>query len=141
MSKFPSIRYVHDTFDLNEKTFFLYAEKNYENRQCHDIEEFYNDLQTPMHLKKLFTRYQTNGVLKDRLIINHIICFFNLFEPFAACKILFFKIEEKHHVYLKTFLQHLNKCPEYILINGAIKDLSTIEIDDNLMKQIKASQQ
>lgn len=131
------IKYINDTFDLNENNFILYAARHYDNPHCSDIEEFYNDLQIPTHLKKLFTRYQSNNdELRDRLILNHFISFFNVFLPFAAVKILFYKLEEKHFVYLKTFLFYLNRCPDIILVNGKYINTDEIEIDTVLLNQL-----
>ena len=112
------VNYIHDKIDLTDKTILLYAARHYDNPHCHDIDEFYNDLQIPLHLKKLFTRYHVNGVLKDRLILNHIIGFFNVFNSGAAAKILFFKMDEKYYPYLKAVLVALNRCPEGMTING-----------------------
>lgn len=104
---------------LNDKNFLIYAMKNYNNPHCQDIEEFNEDLASIIHLKKLFTRYSVGGVLKDRLITNHLISLFNVFSPIAAIHILFFKIDSIHHVCLKTFLVYLNRCPE--MLYGDIK--------------------
>lgn len=132
-----TLQYIGDTQDLNERTYWLFAAKYYDNPHCHDMEEFYNDLQTPMHLKKLFTRYKTNKILKERLMLNHVISFFNVFEPYAACKILFFKMDEKYYSYLKTVLVFLNRCPENMLIDGKLLDLNNIALDDGLMFELK----
>jgi hypothetical protein len=111
---------------LNDGNFILFAAKNYENQNCENIDEFYNDLLIPVRLKKLLTRYHVSGVLKERLIINHIISLFNVFPVHAAVKILFFKIDKKYYPYLKTFLIYLERCPD--AING-IGD-TTIYMDD-----------
>lgn len=123
--------------DLTEQSFLLFAAKHYDNPHCHTIDEFHYDLQIPMHLKKLFTRYATNKVLKERLIINHIISFFNVFEPHAAAKILFFRMEEKYHSYLKTVLTFLNRCPDKVVINGETLEIFNIEIDTMLMHELE----
>lgn len=123
--------------ELNEKTFLLFAMKHYDNPQCAGIEEFNEDLSIPIHLKKLLTRYHVNGVLKERLIINHIISFFNVFEPMAAAKILFFKLDPHHHSYLKTFLVYLNRCPEHISINGQLLNINALPMDPVLYNRLK----
>ena len=123
--------------DLNDKNFLLYAMRHYDNPQCNGIEEFNEDLSIPIHLKKLLTRYHVNGVLKERLIINHIISFFNVFDPLAAAKILFFKLDQHHYIYLKTFLVYLNRCPEHIMIGGQLINLNTIPTDMILYTRLK----
>ena len=64
--------------DLNEKNFLLYAMKEYNNPQCIDIEEFNDDLRKIKYIKRLFNQYASEGVLKERLLLNHIIIFYNV---------------------------------------------------------------
>lgn len=131
------LRYLNDPIDLTEKNFTLFAAKHYENSQCSNIEEFDSDLAIPIHIKKLFTRYHTKDELKERLILNHTICFFNVFEPIAACKILFFKIDKEYHSYLKTVLLHLNRAPDYLLINSKILNVKMIKTDHVLLEKLR----
>lgn len=126
------LNYIHDS-DLTEETFFLYAAKHYDNPACYSLDEFYQDLTIPLHVKKLFTRYHINGVLKDRLILNHIISFYNVFSNQAATKILFYKIEPKYHSYLKTFLVYLNRCPDYVKFNGKILNIKRDIVSDETL--------
>jgi len=130
------MRYLKDD-DLNEKNFLMYAMKSYDNPQCGGLDEFNEDLATTIHLKKLLTRYHLGGVLKERLIVNHIISFFNVFKPLAAVKILFYKLDPEHRIYLKTFLMFLNRCPSYIMMNGHILNIDEIPIDLVLYNKIK----
>lgn len=138
ISPVKKVKYINDSFNLTESNFLLYAAKNYDNPQCTELDEFLSDLQVPLHLKKLFTRYSTHGILKDRLILNHVISFFNVFSPFAACKILFFKLDSKHYKYLKTVLIYLNRCPDYVYINGQLLNIEEMEIDEVLLKRLDA---
>ena len=93
--------------DLNEKNFLLYAMKEYNNPQCTEVEEFNDDLKKIKYIKRLLNQYVSEGVLKERLLLNHIIIFYNVFPPAAATRILFFKIEEKFWPILKPFLFYL----------------------------------
>jgi hypothetical protein len=85
--------------------------KHYENSQCIGIEEFYDDLNRIKYLKRLFKKYLVSGSLKERLILNHIIIFYNVFSMESATRLLFFKIEEEFHSILKTFLVYLKYLP------------------------------
>ena len=123
--------------NLNDKNFLLYAMRHYDNSQCNGIEEFNEDLAIPIHLKKLFTRYHVNGVLKDRLITNHIISFFNVMEPIAAANILFFKIEDYHHSYLKAFLMFLNRCPSSMILDDNLIHINNIPTDIALLNRLR----
>jgi len=113
--------------DLNEKNFLLYAMQHYENPQCVEVEEFNDDLKKIKYIKRLFNQYAIEGVLKERLLLNHIIVFYNVFSVEAATRILFYKLEEQFWSMLKTFLFYLNFLPSTIeSVNG--KTILTIEI-------------
>jgi hypothetical protein len=112
---------------LDHDTFLLYCAKYYNNAHCQSTEEFYEDLKHIKYIKKLLTRYDLNGDLKERLILNHIIILNNMFGPIATSKILFFKLP-KYHSYLKPFLILLNILPDMIYNLG--KDGLIINTDD-----------
>jgi hypothetical protein len=114
--------------DLNEKNFLLYAMKEYNNPQCTEIEEFNDDLKKIKYIKRLLNQYVSEGVLKERLLLNHIIIFYNVFPPAAATRILFFKIEERFWPILKPFLFYLKLIPEDKIESIMGKEIKTNEI-------------
>ena len=114
--------------DLNEKNFLLYAMKEYNNPQCTEVEEFNDDLKKIKYIKRLLNQYVSEGVLKERLLLNHIIIFYNVFPPAAATRILFFKIEEKFWPMLKPFLFYLKLMPEDRIESIMGKEIKTNEI-------------
>ena len=114
--------------DLNEKNFLLYAMKEYNNPQCTDVEEFNDDLKKIKYIKRLLNQYVSEGVLKERLLLNHIIIFYNVFPPAAATRILFFKIEEKFWPILKPFLFYLKLMPEDKIESIMGREIKTNEI-------------
>ena len=114
--------------DLNEKNFLLYAMKEYSNPQCTEVEEFNDDLKKIKYIKRLLNQYVSEGVLKERLLLNHIIVFYNVFPPAAATRILFFKIEEKFWPMLKPFLFYLKLMPEDRIESIMGKEIRTNEI-------------
>ena len=114
--------------DLNEKNFLLYAMKEYNNPQCTEIEEFNDDLKKIKYIKRLLNQYVSEGVLKERLLLNHIIIFYNVFPPAAATRILFFKIEERFWPILKPFLFYLKLIPEDRIESIMGKEIRTNEI-------------
>ncbi len=97
--------------ELNNDNFVLFASRHYNNNQCTDIEEFYEDLQRFKYLKRLLSRYD-QGDLQERLILNHLIIIYNVFGIQAANKMVFYKIDQKQWPQLKTFLVFLNYLPE-----------------------------
>ena len=114
--------------DLNEKNFLLYAMKEYNNPQCTQVEEFNDDLKKIKYIKRLLNQYVSEGVLKERLLLNHIIIFYNVFPPAAATRILFFKIEEKFWPILKPFLFYLKLMPEDKIESIMGREIRTNEI-------------
>ena len=96
---------------LTETDFLMYAMKHYNNPECGGIDEFHEDLNRIKYLKRLFGKYQNQGILKERLILNHIIIMYNVFPIIPATRLLFHKIEEKYHIPLKTFLVFLGNLP------------------------------
>ena len=86
--------------------------KEYDNPQCVEVEEFNDDLRRIKYIKRLFNQYHTENILKERLILNHIIVFYNVFSVQAATRILFYKIDEEFWPMLKTFLLYLSYMPK-----------------------------
>ena len=125
--------------DLNEKNFLLFAMQHYNNPQCVEVEEFNDDLRRIKYIKRLFNQYDMDGVLKERLILNHIIVFFNVFQTRAATRILFFKIEEKFWPMLKTFLFYLRFMPEDKVesINGKDILVTDIQMDRGIINKLR----
>jgi hypothetical protein len=106
---------------LNDETFLVYAIKNYNNPECTGMSDFEDDVKRFKYLKRLFNRYETSEVLSDRLIINHLIVLYNVFDV-AATTMLFYKTEERHWPILKTFLVFLNRMPMEQIVTGGVKD-------------------
>lgn len=112
---------------LDDSTFLLYCARYYNNPQCYGTEEFYEDLKRIKYIKKLLTRYEITGELKERLVLNHIMILNNVFGPTATVKILLFKMP-KYQSYLKPFFVLLNILPEIVYNIG--KDGVNIITDD-----------
>lgn len=97
---------------ITNENYVMYAMKHYNNPACSGIEEFYEDMNRIKYLKKLFQTYLNTGVLKERLILNHIIILQNVLGVECANRIMFFKLSESSHSCLKTFLVFLNTFPK-----------------------------
>ena len=82
-------------------------------------------------MKRLFKRYQTTGVLKVNLILNHLIILFNVFGD-GTVPLLFFKLESGLWPSVKTFLVFLGRFPEY-----PKSSLNDIPIDDECLRQLE----
>lgn len=127
---------------LDESNFLLYAAKHYDNPQCFDTIEFYEDLKRFKYIKRLFNRYIEEGDLKERLILNHIIVLFNLFGVQPATRMLFLKCRGYEHL-LKPFLVFLNNLPErveHIGVENRTVITSDISMDDNIVRALRTVQ-
>ena len=124
--------------DLNEGNFLMYSMKEYNNIQCVDIEEYYDDLKKIKYIKRLFNIYLNDGQLKERLILNHLIVFYNVFPIHAGTRILFYKIEEHFWPMLKTFLIFLDRMPDKIeSIRGKTILSTDIKLDDGIVTRLR----
>ena len=124
--------------DLTEENFLMFAMREYNNMQCTDIEEFYDDLKKIKYIKRLFNIYKNDGQLKERLILNHLITWYNVFPIYAGTRILFYKIEEQFWPMLKTFLIFLNRMPDKIgSIRGKEIKSTDIKLDDGIVTKLR----
>ena len=114
---------------ITDQNFMIFAMKMYDNPRCKDIEEFHEDINRIKYLKRLFKKYKVTGILRERLILNHLIVFTNVFGIQASNRILFLRIEKDLHPYLKTFLVYLQILPEKI----PELDLLTIPLDRKII--------
>ena len=120
--------------ELTDGNYMMYALLHYDNPHCIDISEFFEDVKRLHYIRRLFKRYNDDGVMKERLIINHLIVFYNVFEVKAATRILFFKVEKEYHPVLKTFLVFLNKMPYDI---DHKLTLTNIDLDEKLVEILR----
>ncbi len=94
---------------LTAKNFSAYAMKHYDDPQCEDMEDFQEDLRRFRYLKRLLFRYHESGELRERLLLNHLICLFNVFGHEPCMRMLKFKIkEDRYWSSIKTLLLYLD---------------------------------
>jgi len=96
---------------LTDDNFMMFAMKNYTNPHCTNIDEFYEDLNRIKYIKRLLGKYNKKGIIKARLILNHIIILNNVFGNEVCSRVLFYKLEPEFHSAIKTFLKFLNYLP------------------------------
>ena len=114
---------------LTKDNVLLFSLKHYENPQATSEKEFYDDMKRFKYLKRLFKKYSKSGILKERLIMNHIIVLANVFGPDAVKVLLLFKIDKIYWAHLKTFLVFLNYMPE--------TELKQISLDGVLLEALR----
>ena len=106
----------------------MYAIKNYDNPQCEGEKEFEDDLKRFKYIKRLLRRYYETGVLKERLLLNHLIVLNNVFSIEAATTLLLYKIQPSYWPALKSFLIYLNNIDR--------EELSGIEHDKDVLETL-----
>ena len=95
----------------------MYAIKHYDNPQCEGEKEFQDDLKRFKYIKRLLRKYYDTGILKERLLLNHLIVLTNVFGATALTTLLLYKIQQEYWSTLKSFLIYLNTISEDELID------------------------
>jgi hypothetical protein len=123
---------------LTEKNYLVYAARHYDNPQYTSTEEFLDDLRRIRYIKKLLTRYEETGDLKERLILNHIIILNNVFSSTHLNRILYLKLKDQFK-YIKPFLLLLNILQTRIYNVGreGIVDTDSIVMDQNIINVLR----
>lgn len=123
---------------LSEDNFLEYAARYYDNPQCSDTDEFFDDLKRFKYLKRLFGKYEDTGELKERLILNHLIILYNVFGE-EATRMLFLKLGG-YEKYLKPFIILLGFMPEKIYNVGSADSCiisSEIALDSKIVNRLR----
>jgi hypothetical protein len=124
---------------IDESNFILFAAQSYDNPQCMDETEFFDDLKRFKYLKRLFNKYKENGELKERLVLNHLTILYNLFDK-GATRMLFFKLRNYLDI-LIPFLVVLGRLPtkvEGIGIQGRIVYTNDVEVDPYVVDLLRS---
>jgi hypothetical protein len=127
---------------LTNANFMLYAARYYDNPSCLDVEEFNEDLARIKYIKRLFNKFQETGELKERLIVNHLIVFYNMFGTVPASRMLFLKLGE-YAPLLAPFLIFINRFPDTIdnlNTEGSRLYTSSIPLDNHVVRILRETQ-
>lgn len=114
---------------ITEENFILFAVKNYNNPQCSGIEEFHKDLDKIKIIKRQLSRYYMADEINERLFLNNMITFFNVFYVDAAKLMLIHKVRPEHWRSLKTAMKFLGYLYEH--------DMSEIQEDIELREKLE----
>lgn len=119
--------------DITKKTYFAYALQVYDNPSCSGMKEFHDDLLRLKYVRRLVHKYTRTSEVSVRLLVNHIISVYNVFQPSAVARLLFFRLNKDSYSALKTILEYLNLMPDTILpIDGKTILNTDIPRDDML---------
>ena len=94
--------------NITTENVMMFAIKHYDNPQCEGEKEFHDDMKRFKYIKRLLRKHKESGILKERLLLNHIIVLNNLFGPEACVTLILFKIQREYWETLKSFLLYLN---------------------------------
>ena len=116
--------------EITKDNWLLFAQQNYDNPTLEKEEEFYDDIKRFKYLKRLFRKYEVQGDIKIRLVLNHLVVLQNVFGVEAACTLLLFKIDKEYWPMLKAALVYL----EYLYPHELNDIKEDINIKDMLEK-------
>jgi hypothetical protein len=115
----------------NDVNFVEYCLNHYSTPIFHR-DEFINDMNKTVVLKKMFRRYLSTGIINDRLVLNNIITMINVFGIEPTNIILFFKLDDEFYPIIKSFLTFLNSFVE----SDITKDVESDKNIDMILKGV-----
>ena len=127
-----------DFTNLTPENIDLYCMHNYDNPQCTSIEDYHNDMKRFKYIKRLLNQYESTKTLKVRLLLNHVIMIYNIFNNKAATRIWFFKLQSNYWPILKPLLIFLHMMP--LRVTGIhSKDIlnSDIQLDEKTVQELR----
>lgn len=124
--------------DLNDENYILFAAKAYEKANALQS-EFEEDLTRIAYMKRLLSKYYASGELKERLLLNHLVIFLNVFGIENGARLLFLKLDKKDWTVIKPFLIFINSLPEKIpSIRGKTIETADISLDKKAIEALRA---
>ena len=114
---------------ITSENVVMFAIKHYDNPQCEGEKEFQDDLKRFKYIKRLLRKYYDTGVLKERLLLNHLIVLLNVFGADACATSLLYKIQNESWSALKSLALYLNMIRE--------NDLLHIREDEEVLKVLE----
>ena len=115
---------------ITSDNIIMFAIKHYDNPQCEGEKEFHDDMKRFKYIKRLLRKHKEAGILKERLLLNHVIVLNNLFGAEACVTLLLFKIQREYWCTLKSFLLFLN-----IIRDDELRDvIESQEVLDTIRK-------
>tara|TARA_B100001939_G_C16731762_1_gene525807 strand:+ start:113 stop:490 length:378 start_codon:yes stop_codon:yes gene_type:complete len=123
------MKILSEKTEVTEDNYLIVAAKHYNNPQCSSTDEFYADLDRIKYIKRIINRYLESGDLSERLLLNHIIVFCNVFGVEIGVKMMAVKLEYKYWSVIKTILVFL----KYI----EPTDLVGIDMDSKIINVLR----
>jgi len=122
---------------INDDNFMNVAMKVYDNPSCRSVQEFQDDLDRSSLIKKHIKKYLFTKKIKERLLLNHIIIFCNVFTPVTGTRLLFSVVGNQMYPVLKTFLVFLNYADDATVVPECETSFKNIPLDNNIHKLLQ----
>ena len=75
---------------ITSENVVMFAIRHYDNPQCEGEKEFQDDLKRFKYIKRLLRKYYDTGILKERLLLNHLIVLLIVFCADACATLLLY---------------------------------------------------
>lgn len=124
---------------VSDENFSIYAAHYYDNPSCATENDLKEDLNRIKFITKMFKRYNRDGNINERLVLNHLILLYNVFDCNACTKMLVLKLNN-YLPMLKPFLVLLSYWPEKITNVGSENSVifgSDISMDMLLVEKLR----
>lgn len=115
---------------MTEVEFLHKALHSYENVQCNTMDEFNEDLNKILQIRKALSRYTANGEISSRLVLNYIVLLFNVFGS-NALDLILYKIPREQYSMLFPFLIFLDRMPLEVI------NKENIELDAKIIEELR----
>lgn len=93
---------------ITDTNFDIVARNAYTNPGCVDHSEYVEDYNRFKYLRRLLRRYKDKDELKLKLILNHVIILYNVFQPSETCTRLILHKLHEFRPEIKPFIVLLN---------------------------------
>jgi hypothetical protein len=88
------------------------------------------------YIKRLLNRYHKTGEVNERLVLNHLVVLYNVFDE-AATDMLFYKLGQEYWSDLKTYLVFLHRMPLQTIVSEGIKQ-TDIPLNEELIEILRS---
>lgn len=122
--------------ELDDSNFITIASSSYRNFGLFEDSEFQKDVDRIKCIEKLMQKYRKTGEINLRLILNHIIILFNLFEENDCRSMLIFKLYRFLDI-LFPILLYIGKMPKQSFQLREDLYSSDIPLDETTIIQLR----
>ncbi len=103
----------------------------YDNPKSKTFDDFIEDFSRIKYIKRIINKYKKTGVINERLLVNHTICWFNQFNDHALV-ILLSEISDSDYDVIFPILSYLNYLPEEYLNDNIEWNIDIVNKLNNL---------